>query len=359
MDYLSFSQASTIKEACKKASYWLACLFVSVSFITPTVVQATSKIDAEMANAYQLIFGSAFVNKTKKKPSTSNIRRKKLNKKAVNEKITARRKDPELVAFYQQIFAGTKPPKSLQAISPPPLHQKSVSPPILNQQVVEPTKAHTLATLPKNTKKLVFSGQNIADEEEESSENGQSTDLAALFAKAFGKKLKAGPSEITVSLRINEEALGDIKVYRNKQGRMGRAQTQVLLTLLEETIKEHIFKRIEKSIGKTKKVNFKKLQSFGIRADYNGANLSLDLEIKPNIRKPRILSMQAKTRSTVREENKITANEVSGYINMYSNLGIRSGGANNLDLSMKLESSLRVGKVVLENDVLLQKKSGS
>jgi outer membrane usher protein len=360
MDYLSFSQASTIKEACKKTSYWLACLFVSVSFITPTVTLANSQLDDEMTSAYKQIFGKAFIKNVKKKLSTKPL--KTIQKKA--KKITIHDKDPELVAFYNQVFGNKNTQLQAQqaTVSEPPLKKLTLVEP-LNEYTLEKSKTKqrvesvATATLSQNTNTSALHYQETdTTEEEESEQDNQSVDLNDLFARAFGKKLKAGPSEIKVDLRIDTESLGDVTVYRNEQGRMDRVDTQALLALLEKIIKEHIFKRIEKSIKANKKIRFKKLKVFGIRARYNASELSLDLQAKSNIRKPRILSLNSKIRSSVREENKIEASEISGYINMYSDLGIDPGRGNQANLSMKLEGSLQVGKVVIENDINLNNK---
>ena len=181
--------------------------------------------------------------------------------------------------------------------------------------------------------------------------SGSTIDLSALFAKAFGKKAVKGPSEVTVELRVNKSTLGEIKLFSNKNGVIDRAETEALLLLLKEALKEHVFVRFSDKLAKGKKTTFSSLDELDISAYYNSTNLSLDLEIPSELRKPQVLSMLSKKKASVREENKVKAHEISSFANLYSNVGFDSANTSNTDLKMKLEGSVNIGGKVFETVV--------
>ncbi len=219
----------------------------------------------------------------------------------------------------------------------------------------ESTNTETIPSISQNTYSPAIHAQQIeyenVDDSEESDDasSGQSDDLSALFAKAFGKKAEALPSQINVEIRINKEVIGDVVVYSNKKKtRINKVGTDKLLASLEEVLKDHVFERTKGELSKQDKVTFKSLKKLGIVASYNPADLSLDLQIDSALRKPQILTIRKRlTNGFAREENKIEASEASGYLNLYSNLGVTSGGDPNLKL--KLESSFNLRGVTLEN----------
>ena len=75
--------------------------------------------------------------------------------------------------------------------------------------------------------------------------------------------------------------------------------------------------------------------------------MSLDLEIEPELRKPQILSLLNKKKANVREENKVEAEKISGFLNAFTTVGLNSSGSN-ADLRMRLEGSLNLNGFVLE-----------
>ncbi len=175
------------------------------------------------------------------------------------------------------------------------------------------------------------------------------SDLDALFAKAFGKKAAlSGPSEVSVELKISKRKLGDVKVFRNTQGRLDRVGTRLLLELLNDVLKDHVFKRVEKEIVTKEKITFQELSTLGVGASYNSVELSLDLDINSELRKPLVLSMGTKRKASVRTENKLSADDLSAYLNMYTNIGINSRGSKP-EISTKLEGSINIKNLVLES----------
>lgn len=181
-----------------------------------------------------------------------------------------------------------------------------------------------------------------------STTSGNANDMSALFAKAFGGTSKVSkPSKISSNLRVDKTVLGDIDLFSDKSGNMDEADTEVLLKLLEEVLKDHVFLRISKELSQTKKTRFCKLNELGIATFYNSTNLSLDLEIKPEFRKPFILSLRNKKKASVREENKVEAEKINGFLNAYTNVGLNSGG-DDAELRMRLEGSLNINGFVLE-----------
>jgi len=251
----------------------------------------------------------------------------------------------ELAALYAQAFgpkgsaqATTSRVKQRQvaAISPPSTSQNADMAALYEQAFGQKAPTRSSASSNKDKK---------------SNSESQATDLAAMYAKAFGRKSPmAAPSKINVDLRVNEAEIGEVTVYSNKQGEMDTVQTKKLLVLLNDILKEHIFQRIKKEIGNKERTLFSALTQLGMKAIYNSVNLSLDLEINPSLRKPRVLSMNRKKKASVRDENKITASEISAFMNLYSNLGVTTtDNSNDVDLKMRVESSFSVGDVVFEN----------
>jgi hypothetical protein len=306
----SLSQASLIKkEARKKTSYWMACLFVLVCFLSPTISQAATK-DIDLVAAYYLLFPE------KAKP--------------VKNKAPAVRRPP--IKRQAKVVTNKK-----SVIAKPLIQTKK---PTIKRAVFEKPNKKKVAAIP----------QPLVDEKQASPQN-KVTDLNALFAKAFGKKaVTAGPSKVSVELRISKTIIGDVTVYSNKQGILDSVGAEELLPLLKEVVKPHVYNKVEKSTAKKKKLLFKGLSQYGIGASYNSVELSLDLTIKSALRKPLILSMHSKRKTSVRDENKISAKEVSGFLNMYSNLGLNLGGSKPL-LNLKLEGSLNIGKTVFDSTV--------
>lgn len=186
--------------------------------------------------------------------------------------------------------------------------------------------------------------------------NSGSSDLIALYAKAFGKTASATPSKITVELRVNKSVIGEVPIFSSNNGGMDKAEAKTILDLLKGILKEHIHKRIKERLSVNKKVSFKALTSLGMKAVYNSVNLSLDLQINPALRKPQVLSMRTKRKVSVRDENKITAEEISAFLNMYSTVGFNSDNKNKPDVKVKLEGSINIENVVLETSATLKKQ---
>ena len=202
-------------------------------------------------------------------------------------------------------------------------------------------KSALISQIQKPTIKKCTANSNVASP-------GSGNDMAALFAKAFGKKTTiAAPSQIEADLRINNSTLGELDLFSGSSGVMDSADTEKLLLLLEEVLKEHVFVRIKQALEKSKKTRFCELNEQGIATYYNSTNLSLDIEIAPELRKPQILSLLHKQKATVREENKVKAQKVSGFLNAFTNIGINSRDSET-DLKMRLEGSLNIGGAVFE-----------
>ena len=192
----------------------------------------------------------------------------------------------------------------------------------------------------KNTKKASSTVSN--------NNNANINDMASLFAKAFGKKAAiAVPSKVKVDFRINSNTIGECELFSNSSGSFDQISTPNLLELLEEVLKEHVFLRVKDQLGNNKKTQLNSLKQLGISAFYNSTNLSLDVEIKPELKKPQILSLINKRKASVREENRVKAEKVSGFLNAFTNVGLTAGG-DQANLSMRLEGSLNINGFVLE-----------
>ena len=288
------------------------------------------------------------------------------------------RNDPELIAFYEQLFGKSEKKPVTPAQKPLTKHKTPIpssrvlKPSLTNsdkktenqvkQQVAEvsstsePIKRQNLLANSATNSNSAFFQQRISDhsktdDDSEKKVSGSSTDLSALFAKAFGKKAVKSPSEVTVELRVNKATLGEVKLFSNQNGVIDRAETEALLLLLKEALKEHVFVRFTDKLAKDKKTTFSLLDELGVSAVYNPTNLSLDLEIPSELRKPQVLSMLSKKKASVREENKVKAQDLSAFANFYSNVGFDSANSSNADLKIKLEGSVNIGGKVFESIV--------
>ncbi len=313
-----------------------------------------------------------------------------------NEKAPIK-KDPELVAFYESVFASNnKKEKSAARTS---VLEQTIEPKVANQQELVTTQAQinklanqnykespetelqalidkekalvqsaettkSVASLNKVGSNKLVSESNQADistlysqafsdsqsiKKQAKPQQKKVSDLDALFAKAFGKKaVLSGLSQVSVDLRISKRTLGDVTVFTGSQGRLDRVGTKQLLKLLKKVLKEHVLKRVEKEISQKEKVSFEGLSSVGVGASYNSVELSLDLEIEPELRKPLILSMGVTRKASVRTENKLTADDISAYLNMYTNVSLNSGESKPR-INAKLEGSINIKNVVLES----------
>lgn len=447
MNFLSLKPASNINEATIKTNHKVAGLFLFVSVFATTNAQADSKQDiADLEAFYEQVFGKdkKTVSKApkttpkKNKPKPSNKHRipskqsnnsllaKNLSKEAelqhlINDvrkptfrplvnKVTARptkqrlrEKDPELVAFYEQVFgkAGEDSNKVMETatninrvattkktvpkikkevlkadnkkafkrvdsvIPDPPMDTAASLQKLIDQ---EKNSSYTRYIKNKNTSKnetrlengaerpSIYS-QSVSQEKpsniKEQTQSNKSTDLAALFAKAFGKKVgTSSPSQLSVDLKINKIVLGEVTLF-SKQGTLDRVGTKDLLGNLKELLKEHVFERVKKEISNKEKVTFTDLEKLGVAASYNSIELSLDLEVSSDLRKPQVLSMLSKKTASVREENKITAKDISGFLNMYTNVGLH-GSSKRPNVSMNLEGSVNIGGAVFESTANLR-----
>ena len=356
----------------EKANYFVVGLFVFLSICFADTTYADDKQDiAELEAFYHLVFDQNPTTKifaksqpekiqtTKKVPSAKQAspNAKKTVSFETNQNIDD--KDPELVAFYEHVF-GKKQIKIKQKVNNAKGMISKSKPhtitPLINSQILieeKPveTEEQNIRDMPK---KSISISQNIVPQKEESlssddTPNEQSSDLAALFAKAFGKKAIALPPKINVDLRINKEILGDVIIFSNKKrNKIDKVQTETLLILLEDILKEHVFKRTKDAISTSDKVTFLGLKKLGVVASYNPSELSLDLQIDSALRKPQILTFRKRSNGFTRDENKIEASETSAFVNMYSNIGLNSG--TDPDLKLKLESSFNLRGTTLESD---------
>lgn len=227
---------------------------------------------------------------------------------------------------------------------------KAVLAPIVKEEVVT---SPTIFKEPDKIKKNSLASQsnrviNRKCTAESTNKSAGGNDMAALFAKAFGKKAAVtSPSKVTANLRIDTTNLGELELFSGKSGGMDKADTKVLLELLQEVLKDHVFVRFKKELEKSEKTRFCKLNELGIIAFYNSTNLSLDIEVNPELRKPQILSLLSKKKANVRSENIIKAEKISGFLNAFTTVGINSRDSET-DFRMRLEGSLNINGAVLE-----------
>ncbi len=318
----------------------LFCL-TSVSLLVPANSLAQTAQEAEMAALYEQAFGkkktapfqapvqTTITESVTPKPRLANKTANKLNAKPIKpgnintaeaSVPTKKYSSDELAALYSQAFSKS------------PGHQQ-----------VKPTA--TSQSIGTNTTTTSNSANNETSQK-------SSNSLAELYAQAFGgpAPTAAVPSNLIVDFRVNNVEVGEIKVFSSASGMIDQVDTKTLLESLEEIVKEHVYKRIAKKLSKQEKTLFHTLTEMGLNTEYNAINLSLDLQLDSSLRKPQILSLIGKKRSSVRKENKKTAEEISAFLNMYSTLGYDIGSSK-ADIKIKLDGSVNIKDKVLETTV--------
>ncbi len=328
----------------KGFGFLLGLVFLtSVGLLTPVVGLAQTAQEAEMAALYEQAFG-------KKKPALSPP---KNNTPAVKASLvspsqaakpTTGVKPSDKKASSKNITNASNasaPAKKYSSADLASLYSQAFGKPHAHQQVKPATMSQTT------------DASSPAEEGSSKSETTQqsSNSLASLYAQAFGGRAPtvSVPSNLMVDFRVNKVEVGEIKVF-SASGMIDRVETKTLLESLEKIVKEHVYKRIAKQLSKQEKTQFSTLTKLGLNTEYNSINLSLDLQMDSSLRKPQILSLIGKKRSSVREENKMTAEEISAFLNMYSTIGFNAS-SNKADIKVKLEGSLNVKDRVLETTV--------
>ncbi len=349
---LSFSQAS-IKEARKKTSTLVTCLFVLVGFLSFSPAQAHDPKNAKMNSAYKTLFGKRYSHKPHKPVKTRQVA-ENIDLNAAYQNLFAQKKAAVVVVkkVKESVKQKTKHISSPLSIPRPRVKIKTAS--IKSKAVIlAPVERAIIAkasTKQPIKKAIIKSVVSVAAEPQQAAPTqNKVSDLDALFAKAFGKKAATtAPSQVSVDLRINKTLLGDVTVFNNKFGVIDSVGTKDFLALLKDVVKEPVYIKVAKQAVTKKKLLFKTLSKQGINTHYNSVELSLDLKIKTSLRKPLILSMQSKRGTSVRDENKIKAQKRSGYLNMYSSFGLASGGSKP-QLNLKFEGSFSVGNTAFES----------
>ena len=309
----------------KGFGFLLGLVFLtSVGLLTPVVGLAQTAQEAEMAALNEQAFGkkkpvlSPPKNNTPAVattvvPPSSATKATKATKAKASVKPLVKKTSSENVTNESNASAPAKKYSSADLAS---LYSQAFGKPPAHQQVKPATMSQT-------------AGSTSATEEGSSkSETTQqsSNSLASLYAQAFGgpAPTAAVPSNLMVDFRVNKVEVGEIKVFSSAAGMIDQVETKTLLESLEEIVKEHVYKRIAKQLSKQEKTQFSTLTKLGLNTEYNSINLSLDLQMDSSLRKPQILSLLGKKRSSVREENKMTAEKISAFLNMYSTLGFNA-----------------------------------
>ena len=368
-----------------KSTAWRVCFILLASFFITGTSYAEKQRDAELVAFYNQVFNKNTPSQKLTKTSEKSVIKKNKHLRNQHKSKELIKKDAQLVAAYNQIFGISQTknrvfvPKNPQVVNNRvvqpsknfkkpnfqlKVNNKVMHPAVIDQKVIKKKSQSVSKTTVKDNSTVsqttnidalfekAFGKKKASPEvDEDPPSNGNNADLSALFAKAFGQKsMVRAPPQVSVDFRINKEVIGEIIVFSNKSGFIDQTDKETVLELLKEVLKEHIFKRVEEELTANEHVLFKKLTSLGLKTAYNSVNLSLDLIIKPELRKPRVLSMQSRRKASVRDENKITASEISGFLNLYSNLDVDSNN-NKPRVRMKFEGSLNIGRSVLESTV--------
>ena len=336
MKHLSNQSTPPYKRGFRLLAVGFLTALSTLSPIASITAQAQTAQEAEMAALYEQAFGkkSTALNANVTRPVTTSI--------STTNKTAVIKPPPQTT----QLTNTTNTPVSQSKDSDKPEEQKQYSSndlaALYSQAFGKP--AH------QQVKKGADSTESTNNTESSTNSQG-SNDLASLYAQAFGGKAPmAMASKVVVDFRVNKVAIGEITIFANKSGLMDRVETETLLESLKDVLKEHIYNRVQKKLSQQKKTSLKALADLGMDATYNALNLSLDLHIDPTLRKPQILSLISKKKASVREENKMTAEEISAFLNMYSTLGIDSS-SKKADVKVKLEGSLNINNRVLETTV--------
>ena len=346
--------------------------------------QGISKKDPELVAFYEMVFGDSTnlvseqkVNKPKPidnrvikipKIKTVNVKNKSENKLA-KLNTTSQVKDvdsfPTVDKTIQSQSVTTPALEKRKSVKPKTqayIEDKTDSKPkTKNTSVAEakrlldgkqsdskPKNIDTAALFEKAFGKKKDKKGNSASKVTKKAKDINSNDMASLFAKAFGSKTAmVVPSNVKVDVRVNGNTIGEIDLISNSSGELDQIKTKEIVELLKNVLKEHVLKRINEEIISNEIISLNILNKQGVSSVYNSTNLSLDLEINPELRKPLILSLKTKKKASVREENKVKAEDISGYLNTFANVGLNSGG-DEADLRMRFEGSLNINGFVLE-----------
>ncbi len=385
-----------IKNNISRIIFWIAgfLLFIYPLFFPFLAATADEITDAEIAAFYHQLVSvdqssvtsrrKAIVQKKERPhkqkviPKLKKITREHTKVPTLKASDDLDRNDPALIAFYESLLINETPAstskkpvprregenvtsittaitKNKSKATPPLIANKFIKIParveVLSSsrtQSVESKKRSSLPLSQNTSQRALTNYAGNQESTQSSSKKTKASDLNALFAKAFGKKVVSAPKEVTVELRVNKSVIGELKLFSNKQGVIDKVETQALLPLLKNVLKDHVYVRVSEKLITQKKTQFTDLSRMGIDAEYSSTNLSLDLNIKNEFRKPNILSMRHKKKASVRTENKIKANEISSFINAYTTVGFNSQNKTNTDVKVKLEGSLNIGDKVLE-----------
>lgn len=181
----------------------------------------------------------------------------------------------------------------------------------------------------------------------DSGNNNQNALMQAMFAKAFGKKADV-PSESNADLRINNVNYEQqVIVYSNEEKIIDQVEVKTLLIVLADVLTDDFLQKITPTLQKNKKISFAQLSELGIKTRYNSADLSLDIDIDPDLQKPRTLSLQHQSNAILRASKQLQPDDVGGYVNLYSNL-TTSAALPKPTLRLLLEGSLNIHGYVFE-----------
>ncbi len=328
-----------------------AALFtvVAVGLLTPEKSVAQTAQEAEMAALYEQAFG-------KKKPALSQRAHNITPSNTAPPKAVLSKKEPTQVTSKTSKEVSTVRGTPEVEASAPAKKYSSDELALLYSQAFGKTVQQQSKPAYQQVKPSKLDKSSVDDaskDDSASSETQQSSNsLASLYAQAFGgpAPTSAVPSNIMVDFRVNKVEVGELKVFSGSSGMIDQVETKALLASLEEIVKEHVFKRITKQLSKQEKTTFSALTAMGLSTEYNSINLSLDLQMDSSLRKPQILSLIGKKKSSVREENKMTAEEISAFLNMYSTVGFNANNSK-ADIKVKLEGSVNIDNKVLETTV--------
>lgn len=183
-------------------------------------------------------------------------------------------------------------------------------------------------------------------------------DSQVLFEQVFGKKSSL-PTALSVGLRIEHVAQGDIQIFSEDQVQVSHVAADVLKALHPVLLVED-YQQLQQAVDAKQRLSLDDLQDVGLKAVYDSAHLNLDISLNPQRRKARSLSLGNKRTRPSKPTNVIAPAHSSAYVNIRSSLSHEHDSDSQWQdgLQIQAESHLKVGKVALENRHRYQGASG-
>nr|CAA6809567.1 MAG: Unknown protein [uncultured Thiotrichaceae bacterium] len=186
-----------------------------------------------------------------------------------------------------------------------------------------------------------------------------SYDIEALHQQVFGKKAQI-PARFETTLRVGNIEKGTITVFSENRKQVSHVTATVLLQHLLPLAKGSAYQHLEQAVDEQKRLSFKALQAAGVTVKYNTSNLSLDVTIEAEQRKPGSIRLQHQRQRPTAPDDLVAPAAFSAYVNLYSSLSHQYNSDSELQdgLRLQAESNLNWDNFSIENRYSYNGSSG-